>query len=353
MDCFSVHISIDDVKNQSSASFLLVKSVADVCRLLEDAKSHSLGGDVNSSQLPSTHTNEKDFSDKDSLSSHKIQLCIQNCLADPKIVHCDWFRSFLTTALHDTNQQVEDNNSSPAWSSSPSSAHDFLLQPIESEVAYIPRRGSVISDHRVGAGESLVWSYSTAASTEIAFRILFQATTDSASAPDTDMTSKHEVERAFEAHMLGKESHAHVREVDPSESSGAEAGTGCFHASEKGIVRLIFDNSRSLFRGNYIEHRVQSVSESALQAARQAAEDVAAAGAQRSELYAAVLRSGAEDCFHVRVEEDGELDGRGRGRGEDGDGDGDVDRDGTDGELKVCIFCCTSLYSSAPTHSIH
>jgi hypothetical protein len=275
MDFYDIKICINDSAHNISSPFLLTKSVEDIRKLIKDVKLHYCC----SEWVQKHHFDECE----EVMTTSLIQSCISRCLAEPNTVHEEWFRDFLKCPPSNKDNTVSSSSGLTL------TALDFVLQPFENEVMYIPRRKLYFVDYVMEAvGDSLVWRYAFGASTGVGFKALFQ---------EFDNTSANGgIEKRFVEERC-------VQEVVVA-GAGAEltGGTGSYQASVPGVIRLMFDNSCSLFRGNYVEYCVQCVPERTMQAAEKASIDLAAACEHTSALYEALLQSTSADSIDVHVD---------------------------------------------------
>jgi len=269
MGKYDIRISIVN-DTHAKQPFRLIKTDNE-CKKLSDALSSHLRHDVGEKLV---------------VTCPNLQECISHCLNDPEIVRCDWFRDFLSSS-----PTVEYTNIDQLSITDPLSiAIEFLLQPFDSEVVYIPRRKCFFIDYTVRAGDVLVWRFSGGATTALAFTARFQSNNGS----------------VMLANELGGNFNGDVVEVVECNSNKGSSGT--FRAPKAGVVRLTFDNTTSLFRGNFLEYCVQCVSIETMLAAETAAADQAHASMHTSALVVAVQQCTSDDSFEVVVVEYNEED---------------------------------------------
>lgn len=275
MGTYDIKICININDTHSKLSFRLTKNENECKNLLE-------------ALVPRL---KPDVQDKVVITCLSLQECISHCLRDPEIVRCDWFRSFLSSSPCAEIDQ-------PSEKDPLSTAIEFVLQPFDSEVVFVPRRKCFFTCYTLRAGDVLVWRFSGGATSALAFTVRFQSS-----------KSNEEFTNEFCDNFNG--------DVVDVVASYSEKGTvGTFQAHEAGVVRLTFDNTSSLFRGNYLEYCVQCVSSETMLAAETAAADKAVASLQTSPLIDAVQQSSTNDSFEVVVlEHNGEETGRGPEQG--------------------------------------
>ena len=267
MDFYDIKIYIRNGVSKDSVEHLLLKSVEEVRKLFDEVK--LCGGIESPSSLYAAEDTDGDIDIV--FTTAQIETCVRRCLEEPNLVHCEWFREFLTSKSHSSRHHHEDGNHllSTDCLSTSSTACDFVLQPFDNEVMYVPRRKSFFMDYSIAAGNSLVYSFGRT-STNISVKAHFQPT-------ETENDSAIELE-------------------------GSVSTGGSYEAATAGIMRLTFDNSCSLFRGNYVEYCVQCVPAQTMHAAEKAASDLAEARAHTSSLWTALLNSSSTDCFNVHVD---------------------------------------------------
>lgn len=254
-------------ENNNATSFHLLKSEEECMKLLHDYNCHCESQESDSAKIE----------EYNSVTSDKIQAWISLLLRNVKILHCEWFRNFLSVRGLRGGETLPNNSALTAC--------DFILQPVDNVLVYVPRRKSFFVDSFVAACDSLVWRFINGSSTDMTLKVLFQRSR----ATNISDESVKDMRACFDAFSGG----ASVLGVQEVQCCGGTSGS--FQAPAAGVVRLCFDNP-SLFRGNYLEYCVQCVSFDTMQAAKTAATDLAYAAAHNSSLVAALAQR-AEDHF--------------------------------------------------------
>lgn len=114
--------------------------------------------------------------------------------------------------------------------------------------------------------------------------------------------------RQFDDYVVQESENSSVVEIEGvkkccTQGPGLGTYSGSYHAKSKGIVRLVFDNSSSIFRGNYVEYRIQCVPECTFSAAEEAASDLAKLSvARKSALFEAIKHNSSGDDIDVVVD---------------------------------------------------
>ena len=236
-------------------SFLILKSAEEVRTFFDEYRAHMTQTLGDTDLLGD---------DEENLSSGEVKRCVMACLQEPDIVRSDWFRDFLLTPSSTTTL---------ARRHDPLSTCELVLQPLDKEVIFVPSWKSIY--FHMKAGDSLVWKYNFEPSTNILSKTRFKPTKRS----KTPYQSTEKGVYTYEGEGIGR----HDATVD-------------------GKVRLSFNHSRLLHKKK-VEFRVQCVSHDTMQAAEQAATDLATAQhAHTSTLYETIKDSSTTNFFEVYVE---------------------------------------------------
>jgi hypothetical protein len=268
---YDISISFRDAHSSQpsgSSSFRLSKSESECRQVLQDFKVHRDSNEHVDVTSP--------------LALDSLQECLAHCLQDPAIVRCQWFQNFLSPSLS-FGENFALSKSNPT-----TQACEFILQPFDNDVVYVPRRNSLCVDYTVPAGSFLVWKFTVGASTNLKFSIHFEKNTSESYETNNEVTIN---DRKIVSEIFS----------DLVEERCGVAGdvAGTFQAPVTGVVKLTFDNSYSLFRGNYVEYCMQCVSIETMRAAEAAAADLAYASTHTSELLAALHQSTSDVSLDV------------------------------------------------------
>ena len=101
-------------------------------------------------------------------SASELQHALQLCIGNPEIVRSTALSQFLWDIDDD------DGETADAEKSGVCSAMDFILQPLEAAVEYIPCRRLFFHDVFLRKGETVVWRFSVSGGYDISFGVIFR-----------------------------------------------------------------------------------------------------------------------------------------------------------------------------------
>jgi hypothetical protein len=261
-------------------------------------------------------------SEAGNVSNEDIQTFLLHCFTHVEIVHSKALAHFLWDSTADAT---------PTSESAPTTAIDFILQPIESQQIYVPQHQQFFLDIKLEKGETLVWRYQVGCGQEVDFFALscdsmFRSIKPRPAVPseitdkenegsDDDLPvdeaqpeipspSPRDLDRRMSEsldHFIASGSHRliakspqvqniqiHNISLIASSQSLSEGGwrrqipfftsaapisrsssTGSYQAQRKSaLCRLLWDNSKSSLSGKHVEYCVQKVSDSTMEVFR-------------------------------------------------------------------------------------
>lgn len=172
----------------------------------------------------------------------------------------------------------------------PESAFDFCLQPCPVSSTYVARRAQHHEEVDVPAGSTVLWRFSVGDGLDIQFSAVFAQVSEEGGGHD------HDHEAGGKVLMEGR---------FPAAGAGAEeaAVQGSFTAPVAGRCAFTWDNAYSRLRGKQVSIALQVVSPEAMQAAVEAATELARASSRNRSLITARIRDReAAGRGQIRVE---------------------------------------------------
>lgn len=179
----------------------------------------------------------------------------------------------------------------------PESAFDFCLQPCPVSSTYVARRAQHQEEVEVPARSTVLWRFSVGDGLDIQFSAVFTPGCSSGSGSEEAGTEAEAGDQP-----VGRKAKVLMEGRFPAAGAEEASVQGSFTAPVAGSCAFTWDNAYSRLRGKQVSIALQVVSPEAMQAAVEAAAELARASSRNRSLITARIRDGKAGGGQIEVE---------------------------------------------------